>query len=55
MLSPGERGILLLVFYLVIDRGDEPLIIDQPEGNLNNQSIVDNLVPVFVAAKESGR
>lgn len=51
-LSPGERGILLLVFYLLVDLGDEPLIIDQPEGNLNNQSIVDNLVPVFVAAKK---
>ncbi|HTA74247.1 MAG TPA: hypothetical protein VK733_08255, partial [Gemmatimonadaceae bacterium] len=50
-LSPGERGILLLVFYLCVDRGDEPLIIDQPEGNLNNQSIVENLVPVFKKAK----
>jgi ABC-type lipoprotein export system ATPase subunit len=51
-LSPGERGILLLVFYLVVDQGEEPLIVDQPEGNLNNQSIVDHLVPVFMAAKE---
>jgi hypothetical protein len=51
-LSPGERGILLLVFYLVVDQGLEPLIIDQPEGNLNNQSIFDNLVPIFQAAKE---
>ncbi len=51
-LSPGERGILLLVFYLVVDRGEEPLIIDQPEGNLNNQSIYKNLVPVFNDAKE---
>ena len=34
MLSPGERGVLLLVFYLLIDQGNEPLIIDQPEGNL---------------------
>jgi ABC-type lipoprotein export system ATPase subunit len=50
-LSPGQRGILLLVFYLLVDRGDDPLIIDQPEGNLNNQSIVDQLVPVFRAAK----
>jgi len=50
-LSPGERGILLLVFYLIVDRGDEPLIIDQPEGNLNNQSIFANLVPVFKEAK----
>ncbi len=50
-LSPGERGILLLIFYLLIDCGDEPLIIDQPEGNLNNQSIYNNLVPVFKEAK----
>jgi ABC-type lipoprotein export system ATPase subunit len=51
-LSPGERGILLLVFYLVVDQGLEPLIIDQPEGNLNNQSIFDNLVPIFQDAKD---
>ena len=50
-LSPGERGILLLVFYLVVDQGLDPLIIDQPEGNLNNQSIFDNLVPIFQDAK----
>ena len=47
-----ERGILLLVFYLVVDQGLEPLIIDQPEGNLNNQSIFDNLVPIFQDAKD---
>ena len=51
-LSPGQRGILLLVFYLVVDRSAAPLIIDQPEGNLNNQSIYENLVPVFRSAKE---
>jgi hypothetical protein len=51
-LSPGERGILLLIFYLVVDVSDEPLVIDQPEGNLNNQSIVNQLVPVIMAAKE---
>jgi predicted ATPase len=51
-LSPGERGILLLVFYLVVDCNDVPLIIDQPEGNLNNQSIFQHLVPIFTAAKE---
>ena len=52
-LSPGERGILLLIFYLVVDRSEEPLIIDQPEGNLNNQSIFQNLVPVFKEAKSN--
>jgi hypothetical protein len=33
-LSPGERGALLLIFYLMIDKNDIPLIIDQPEENL---------------------
>jgi energy-coupling factor transporter ATP-binding protein EcfA2 len=44
-LSPGERGMLLLVFYLLVDRGDVPLIIDQPEENLDNQSVFRLLVP----------
>ncbi|MGH7827883.1 MAG: TrlF family AAA-like ATPase [Candidatus Binatia bacterium] len=44
MLSPGERGTLLLVFYLLIDKGDTPLIIDQPEGNLDNHTVAKVLV-----------
>lgn len=51
-LSPGERGILLLIFYLIVDKSDLPLIIDQPEGNLNNQSIYERIVPVIKMAKE---
>jgi hypothetical protein len=30
-LSPGERGALLLVFYLLVDNDTIPLVIDQPE------------------------
>jgi ABC-type lipoprotein export system ATPase subunit len=52
-LAPGERGILLLIFYLIVDKSELPLIIDQPEGNLNNQSIYEHLVPVFRRAKET--
>ena len=51
-LSPGERGSLLLVFYLLIDKRDVPLIIDQPEENLDNQTITALLVPAIKAAKE---
>lgn len=51
-LSPGERGSLLLVFYLLIDRRDVPLIIDQPEENLDNQTITTTLVPAIKDAKE---
>ncbi len=50
-LSPGEKGTLLLVFYLLIDKGDVPLIIDQPEENLDNETIVKLLVPAIEEAK----
>lgn len=52
MLSPGERGTLLLVFYLLIDKGDVPLIIDQPEGNLDNLTVAKVLVDCIKAARE---
>ncbi|MCC6130176.1 MAG: ATP-binding protein [Acidobacteria bacterium] len=38
-LSPGERGTLLLVFYLLVDLEDIPLVVDQPEENLDNQTV----------------
>ncbi|PZR94736.1 MAG: hypothetical protein DI537_06755 [Stutzerimonas stutzeri] len=51
-LSPGSRGIVLLLLYLVLDETDHsPLIIDQPEENLDPKSIFDELVSLFVAAK----
>jgi energy-coupling factor transporter ATP-binding protein EcfA2 len=51
-LSPGERGTLLLVFYLLVDRREIPLIIDQPEGNLDNPTITALMVPAIKYAKE---
>lgn len=51
-LSPGTRGIVLLLLYLAIDRDDDrPLIIDQPEENLDPKSIFDELVDRFRSAK----
>lgn len=50
-LSPGERGALLLVFYLLLDKNDIPLVIDQPEDNLDNESVANILVPFIRAAK----
>lgn len=50
-LSPGERGTLLLIFYLLIDRRDIPLIIDQPEDNLDNQTVYDLLVACLREAR----
>ena len=51
-LSPGERGMLLLIFYLIVDKDDKPLILDQPEENIDNQTIHDVLVPCIKKAKE---
>lgn len=51
-LSPGTRGIVLLLLYLALDDADDrPLIIDQPEENLDPKSIFDELVGLFVGAK----
>ncbi len=51
-LSPGERGAALIVFYLLLDQDDKPLIIDQPEDNLDNQSVYNILVPFIKKAKK---
>ena len=51
-LSPGERGGLLLIFYLILDRQDIPLIIDQPEDNLDNKSVYEILVTFIKQAKK---
>ena len=51
-LSPGERGTLLLVFYLLVDRSNEPIIVDQPEENLDNQTVYRLLIPVIKEVKK---
>jgi len=39
-LSPGTRGLVLLILYLSLNTGNvSPLIVDQPEENLDNQSV----------------
>jgi energy-coupling factor transporter ATP-binding protein EcfA2 len=51
-LSPGTRGIVLLLLYLALDNSDDrPLIIDQPEENLDPKSVFDELVALFITAK----
>lgn len=44
-LSPGQRGLVLALFYLVVDRRTTPLLLDQPEENLDNATIAAKLVP----------
>ena len=51
-LSPGTRGIVLLLLYLALDDADDrPLIIDQPEENLDPKSVFEELVSLFITAK----
>ena len=51
-LSPGERGTLLLVFYLLVDKSNKPIIVDQPEENLDSQTVFRLLIPVIKDVKK---
>jgi hypothetical protein len=50
-LSPGQRGLILLLFYLLVDRSGLPLLIDQPEENLDNDAVRRLLVPALKKAR----
>ena len=52
-LSPGSRGIVLLLLYLAVDQEEtDPLLIDQPEENLDPESIYSELVELFRSASK---
>lgn len=52
-LSPGTKGIVLLILYLGLDSSDtRPLIVDQPDENLDNESIYALLSKYFRNAKQ---
>ncbi|MEE8114811.1 MAG: hypothetical protein V3T23_10720 [Nitrososphaerales archaeon] len=52
-LSPGEKGSLLLIFYLLVDRSDLPLILDQPDENIDQQTVFNVLIPCVKEAKKN--
>lgn len=49
-LSPGQRGLVLLLFYLLVDKSERPLLLDQPEENIDNQTVRNVLVPALQEA-----
>ena len=52
-LSPGTKELSLLILYLAMDIEDlRPLVVDQPEENLNNESIYNLLSVYFRKAKQ---
>lgn len=51
-LSPGQKGTLLLMFYLLVDKNDRPLLLDQPDENLDSETIMALLVPAIKEASQ---
>ena len=49
-LSLGQKGTVLL--KLLLSEGEHPLIVDQPEENLDNRFIYDELVSAFREVKK---
>ena len=49
VLSIGQKGTVVVKIYLA--EGDAPIVLDQPEDNLDNLFIVDKLVNAFRRAK----
>ena len=43
-LSPGQKGLVLMKIFLKLDKSNKPLLIDQPEDNLDNRSVFLDLV-----------
>ncbi len=52
-LSPGLKGVALLILFLKLDEEDRrPILIDQPEENLDNRSVYRTLMRYFRDAKK---
>lgn len=54
MMSPGKRGLVLLNLILHLSNSSHPILIDQPEDNLDNRTIYDQLKD-FVRHKKASR
>ncbi len=53
-MSPGKRGLVLLNLILHLSNSAHPILIDQPEDNLDNRTIYDQLKD-FVRHKKPSR
>ena len=51
-LSPGQKGLVLMKIFLKLDDSKKPLLIDQPEDNLDNKSVFKDLVDDLKAVKK---
>ena len=53
-MSPGKAGTVLLILYLQISSDKSPILIDQPEDNLDNRTVYDQLAQ-FIKGKKKDR
>ena len=53
-MSPGKRGLVLMQIILHISNAEHPILIDQPEDNLDNRTIFNDLNE-FVKSKKIQR
>ena len=55
-LSPGLKGVALLILFLELDKEDRrPILIDQPEENLDNRSVYITLMDILEKQRKEGR
>jgi energy-coupling factor transporter ATP-binding protein EcfA2 len=50
-MSPGKKGTVLLILFLQISSAEYPILIDQPEDNLDNRTIYDLLCQMIRSKK----
>lgn len=50
-MSPGKKGTVLLILFLQISSSEFPILIDQPEDNLDNRTIYDLLCQMIKQKK----
>lgn len=51
-MSPGKKGTVLLILFLQISSSEFPILIDQPEDNLDNRTIYDLLCRMIKEKKK---
>ena len=54
VMSPGKKALVLLQLLIDLDETDCPILIDQPEDDLDNRSIFGQLIP-FIKKKKAVR
>ncbi|MHB8338199.1 MAG: zinc ribbon domain-containing protein, partial [Ignavibacteriaceae bacterium] len=51
-MSPGKKGTVLLILFLQISSSEFPILIDQPEDNLDNRTIYELLCKIIKEKKK---